>query len=94
MEAPEGSASVTFPFTLGHENAGWVEKLGPGVAGYAVGDPVLVYGPWGCGRCLNFRTGTENYCQNEGMERPGGGSQWRDGQLSGRSVNAFSDSYR
>jgi propanol-preferring alcohol dehydrogenase len=57
MEAPEGSVSVTFPFTLGHENAGWVEKLGPGAAGYAVGDPVLVYGPWGCGRCLNCRTG-------------------------------------
>ena len=72
MEAPEGSASVTFPFTLGHENAGWVEKLGPGAAGYAVGDPVLVYGPWGCGRCLNCRMGLENYCENEGVERPGG----------------------
>jgi alcohol dehydrogenase, propanol-preferring len=72
MEAPEGSASVTFPFTLGHENAGWVEKLGPGAAGYAVGDPVLVYGPWGCGRCLNCRTGMENYCESEGVARPGG----------------------
>src|SRR5271154_2292684 len=57
MEAPEGSASVTFPFTLGHENAGWVEKLGPGAAGYAVGDPVLVYGPWGCGLCMKLSRG-------------------------------------
>jgi propanol-preferring alcohol dehydrogenase len=72
MEAPESSASVTFPFTLGHENAGWVERLGPGAAGYAVGDPVLVYGPWGCGRCLNCRTGMENYCESEGLARPGG----------------------
>ncbi len=72
MEAPEGSAPVTFPFTLGHENAGWVEKLGPGAAGYAVGDPVLVYGPWGCGRCLNCRAGMENYCEDDNADRPGG----------------------
>jgi propanol-preferring alcohol dehydrogenase len=49
MEAPEGPKPYKFPFTLGHENAGWVEKLGPGVEGYSVGDPVLVYGPWGAG---------------------------------------------
>ena len=24
------------PFTLGHENAGWVEKLGPGTTGFRV----------------------------------------------------------
>jgi propanol-preferring alcohol dehydrogenase len=72
MEAPEGSVSVMFPFTLGHENAGWVEKLGPGATGYAVGDPVLVYGPWGCGRCLNCRKGMENYCETIGAERAGG----------------------
>jgi alcohol dehydrogenase, propanol-preferring len=41
MEAPQGSASAMFPFTLGHENAGWVERLGVGAAGYAGGDPVL-----------------------------------------------------
>ena len=72
MEAPEGSAAITFPFTLGHENAGWVERLGPGATGYAVGDPVLVYGPWGCGRCLNCRAGMENYCETEATDRPGG----------------------
>lgn len=27
------------PFTLGHENAGWAEKLGPGATGFAPGDP-------------------------------------------------------
>ena len=72
MEAPEGSAAITFPFTLGHENAGWVERLGPGASGYAVGDPVLVYGPWGCGWCLNCRAGMENYCETEATDRPGG----------------------
>jgi propanol-preferring alcohol dehydrogenase len=52
------------PFTLGHENAGWVEKLGPGATGFARGDPVIVYGPWGCGTCANCRVGMENYCEN------------------------------
>ena len=72
MEAPAGARPLKLPFTLGHENAGWVEKLGPGAAGYSVGDPVLVYGPWGCGRCLNCRMGMENYCENSGDARPGG----------------------
>jgi propanol-preferring alcohol dehydrogenase len=39
------------PFTLGHENAGWVEALGAGVTGLEVGEAVAVYGAWGCGRC-------------------------------------------
>jgi alcohol dehydrogenase, propanol-preferring len=52
----------TPPFTLGHENAGWVEGLGDGVAGLEVGQPVAVYGPWGCGRCWDCRASRENYC--------------------------------
>ncbi len=72
MEAPEGPKPYKFPFTLGHENAGWVEKLGPGVEGYSIGDPVLVYGPWGCGQCLNCRMGLENNCENINDARPGG----------------------
>jgi propanol-preferring alcohol dehydrogenase len=70
MEAPEGH--FKYPFTLGHENAGWVEALGPGTAGYSVGDPVLVYGPWGCGHCSNCRMGVENYCENPSEARPAG----------------------
>ena len=37
------------PFTLGHENAGWVHTLGEGVTGLEVGQPVAVVGAWGCG---------------------------------------------
>ena len=59
-------ARPKLPFTLGHENAGWVERLGPGVTGFAPGDPVIVYGPWGCGLCANCREGRENYCQTTG----------------------------
>ena len=72
LEAPAGSQSFSLPFTLGHENAGWVETMGPGATGFAPGDPVIVYGPWGCGLCMNCRQGMENYCQTPGKPSPGG----------------------
>ena len=62
------------PFTLGHENAGWVHALGRGVVGLEIGQPVAVYGPWGCGRCQRCRLGIETYCENPlGAPVPGGG---------------------
>ena len=72
LELPAGARSFTLPFTLGHENAGWVETMGPGATGFAPGDPVIVYGPWGCGLCMNCRTGMENYCEASGEPSPGG----------------------
>jgi propanol-preferring alcohol dehydrogenase len=51
-------------FTLGHENAGWVEEVGEGVTGWRTGDTALVYGAWGCGRCHTCQQGAENYCEN------------------------------
>jgi propanol-preferring alcohol dehydrogenase len=62
------------PFTLGHENAGWVHSLGDGVTGLQVGQAVAVYGPWGCGTCERCRVGIETYCENPaGAPVPGGG---------------------
>jgi len=62
------------PFTLGHENAGWVHSLGAGVTGFDVGQPVAVYGPWGCGACPHCRLGMENYCEDTAHAPvPGGG---------------------
>lgn len=62
------------PFTLGHENAGWVHALGDGVVGLEVGQPVAVYGPWGCGKCGRCRMGLETYCENlADAPVPGGG---------------------
>jgi alcohol dehydrogenase, propanol-preferring len=72
LEAPATPGPARTPFTLGHENAGWVEKLGPGTTGFKKGDPVIVYGPWGCGLCMNCRVGRENYCQNPGDIKAGG----------------------
>lgn len=52
------------PFTLGHENAGWVYEVGAGVDGLEVGLPVAVYGAWGCGRCVRCELGIESYCED------------------------------
>jgi propanol-preferring alcohol dehydrogenase len=70
------------PFTLGHENAGWVEALGAGVTGLEVGQPVAVYGPWGCGHCIRCRQGMENYCVNQAEIGASGGGLGRDGGMA------------
>ena len=52
-----GAADVARAVTAGAfgPNAGWVEKLGSGTTGFVPGQPVIVYGPWGCGLCMNCR---------------------------------------
>ncbi len=71
MEEDQG---FTPPFTLGHENAGWVAALGEGVVGVKEGDAVAVYGPWGCGHCHACQQSMENYCENwAGLGAFGGG---------------------
>jgi len=72
------------PFTLGHENAGWVHALGSGVTGLEPGQPVAVYGPWGCGTCPRCRLGMENYCERPDLAPApmGGGGLGRDGGMA------------
>ena len=66
MEWPEGTLPWTLPFTLGHETAGVVAAVGEGVEAFDEGDAVLVYGPWGCGTCVQCARGAENLCPNRG----------------------------
>jgi propanol-preferring alcohol dehydrogenase len=62
------------PFTLGHENAGWVHAVGFGVGGLKVGQPVAVVGAWGCGTCRHCLDGVETYCERPDLAPvPGGG---------------------
>jgi propanol-preferring alcohol dehydrogenase len=79
---PPGAMPFEPPFTLGHENAGWVESLGPGVSGLEVGQPVAVYGPWGCGRCPRCLVGAENYCERQHELGAFGGGLGRDGGMA------------
>lgn len=62
------------PFTLGHENAGWVHTVGSGVRGLEPGQPVAVVGAWGCGTCRRCLDGLETYCERPDLAPvPGGG---------------------
>ena len=70
------------PFTLGHENAGWVTALGEGVAGFKEGDAVAVYGPWGCGHCRSCQLSMENYCENWAELDGFGGGLGLDGGMA------------
>lgn len=50
------------PMTIGHEVAGWVDELGPGVSSWAPGDAVAVVASSFCGRCGYCVRGNTNYC--------------------------------
>ncbi len=74
------------PFTIGHENAGWVDSVGAGVTGVEVGEPVLVYGPWGCGLCRRCRLGMENYCEHQAEIGAMGGGLGLDGGMAAKML--------
>jgi propanol-preferring alcohol dehydrogenase len=68
-------ADWKLPFTLGHENAGWIE--GGESIGLDIGTPVVVSPTWSCGICRACRSGATNYCETEpalsgGLGRDGG----------------------
>lgn len=82
MHWPAGSLPYELPFTLGHEVAGTVAALGPGTEAIDVGESVLVYGPWGCGRCRRCSVGEEHLCEGAGALRGRGCGLGRDGGLA------------
>ena len=60
----EGGITDDFPFLLGHEAAGVVEAVGPGVNGVAPGDFVVLNWRAVCGGCRACRRGAPQYCFN------------------------------
>jgi NAD+-dependent secondary alcohol dehydrogenase Adh1 len=74
----EGSGLRT-PVVLGHENAGWVHAVGPGVTTASVGDAVLVYPPYACGMCVPCRRANDVHCVHHGftgLTRDGGFAEY------------------
>ncbi|HEX9532019.1 MAG TPA: zinc-binding dehydrogenase [bacterium] len=63
------------PHIPGHEIAGEIVSLGPGVSA-TLGQRVVVFNYWGCGRCPYCLAGQENLCDNllgfVGFTTPGG----------------------
>ncbi len=60
----EGGINDEFPFLLGHEAAGFVESVGPGVTEVAPGDYVILNWRAVCGQCRSCRRGRPWYCFN------------------------------
>jgi S-(hydroxymethyl)mycothiol dehydrogenase len=58
----EGGINDEFPFLLGHEAAGVVEQVGPGVGAIAPGDFVILNWRAVCGRCRACARGEPWYC--------------------------------
>lgn len=69
------------PFTIGHETAGWVHDLGPGVDDEWLGRPVVVAAAWGCGRCQPCRENNDSMCHQIRRSGAFGGGLYRDGGL-------------
>jgi S-(hydroxymethyl)mycothiol dehydrogenase len=58
----EGAINDDFPFLLGHEAAGVVQAVGPGVKEVAPGDFVILAWRAPCGECRSCRRGRPWYC--------------------------------
>ena len=56
--------SPSLPYTIGHENAGWVHSVGEGVTNVAPGDTVILHPQPSCGLCLACRAGRDMQCEN------------------------------
>lgn len=57
-------AQVKLPYTIGHENAGWIHKVGSAVSGLQVGDKVILHPLVTCGLCTACRFGEDCHCEN------------------------------
>jgi L-idonate 5-dehydrogenase len=57
-----GTVRIQHPMALGHEIAGTVAEVGPGVTGLALGQRVAVNPSQPCGRCRFCQQGLQNHC--------------------------------
>jgi NAD+-dependent secondary alcohol dehydrogenase Adh1 len=55
-------AGIELPYTLGHENAGWVHEVGSAVEHLAPGDTVILHPQATCGLCRACRAGDDMHC--------------------------------
>ncbi|MDK1360745.1 NAD(P)-dependent alcohol dehydrogenase [Arthrobacter sp. zg-Y1219] len=75
----EEKSGVQLPYTIGHENAGWVEEVGSAVTNIAPGDPVILHPLATCGLCRACRAGDDVHCANSkfpGIDSDGGYAEY------------------
>ncbi len=71
----DSRSGISLPYTLGHENAGWVAEIGSAVTNVAVGDTVILHPTPTCGLCRACRAGDDMHCVNgsfPGLSKDGG----------------------
>lgn len=67
------------PYTIGHENAGWVHAKGSGVTNLEIGDAVILHPLATCGLCLPCRNGQDSHCEDStfpGLNTDGGMAEY------------------
>ncbi len=70
------------PVIMGHEAAGEIAKIGPEVAGYAIGDRVTFDSTISCGKCRYCRLGRINLCDNRRVLGVSCGEYRQDGAFA------------
>ena len=86
-------SGVVLPYTIGHENAGWVHSVGSSVTNVVVGDKVIVHPLVTCGLCRACRSGDDVHCEASdfpGIDSAGGYAEFL--KTSARSVIKLDDS--
>ncbi|MFI1397113.1 NAD(P)-dependent alcohol dehydrogenase [Streptomyces sp. NPDC020681] len=86
-------SGVVLPYTIGHENAGWVQEVGQAVTNVKVGDPVILHPLVTCGLCRACRAGDDVHCMNSafpGIDTDGGYAEYL--KTTARSVVALDPS--
>jgi NAD+-dependent secondary alcohol dehydrogenase Adh1 len=72
-------SGVGLPYTIGHENAGWVHAVGDAVTNVSVGDKVILHPLMTCGLCRACRLGDDVHCENSrfpGIDTHGGYAEY------------------
>jgi NAD+-dependent secondary alcohol dehydrogenase Adh1 len=86
-------SDVQLPYTIGHENAGWVDAVGAAVTNVAEGDKVIVHPLVTCGLCRACRSGDDVHCESSqfpGINTDGGYAEYL--KTSARSVVKLNES--
>jgi NAD+-dependent secondary alcohol dehydrogenase Adh1 len=86
-------SQVALPYTIGHENAGWVHAVGSAVTNVKEGDKVILHPLITCGLCRACRSGDDVHCENNafpGISTNGGYAEYL--LTSARSVVRIDDS--